>query len=290
VTAISLWGDARVTEFQETFRSAVPPWECDIVEHFTVAYYYEKFRAAGDRALLGLGVLAKEARTTSCYTRYKKELRAGDTYRIVSAPIRATGGDTGGGWGGGLTIGHKLIDMEADEVAATTEQTFALDSPVSLDGYAEWDGEAREARPAVGDAATWVPAATDVVLPKDVDAAGRLTLDAMVHRFTAAGGHLLNAIGWTSSHMRDNRVGYSTFEFQMTLGALPWVGVPLDTESTIGAIGRSSMRMVHRMIRADTGDMVAELSQFGVHLDMNARRPSSIPTEIAEAARALAGE
>ncbi|WP_281685633.1 thioesterase family protein [Thalassobaculum salexigens] len=279
-----------MTDFHETFRSAVPPWECDIVEHFTVAYYYEKFRAAGDRALLGLGVLAKEARTTSCYTRYKKELRAGDTYRIVSAPIRATGGDAGGGWGGGLTIGHKLIDMEADAVAATTEQTFALDSPVSLDGYADWDGEVREARPAVGAGATWVPAATDVVLPKDVDAAGRLTLDAMVHRFTAAGGHLLNAIGWTASHMRDNRVGYSTFEFQMTLGALPWVGVPLDTESTIGAIGRSSMRMVHRMIRADTGDLVAELSQFGVHLDMNARRPSSIPTEIAEAARALGGE
>ena len=280
-----------MTEFQETFRSAVPPWECDIVEHFTVAYYYEKFRAAGDRALLGLGVLAKEARTTSCYTRYKKELRAGDSYRIVSAPIRPTGDEEAGdGEAGDLTIGHKLIDTETDALAATTEQTFALDSPISVDGHADWDGEVRETRPAIGDGARWVPAATDVVFPKDVDAFGRLTLDAMVHRFTAAGGHLLNAIGWTPSHMRDNRVGFSTFEFQMTLGALPWVGVPLDTESTIGSVGRSSMRMVHRMIRADTGDLVAELSQFGVHLDMNARRPSSIPTEIAEAARALAGE
>lgn len=275
-----------MTDFQETFRSAVPPWECDIVEHFTVAYYYEKFRAAGDRALLGLGVLAKDAHTTACYTRYKKELRAGDSYRIVSAPIRATGS----GSGGGLTIGHKLIDTEADAVAATTEQTFALDSPVSLDGYADWDGDPREARPELPSTAQWVPAATDVVFPKDVDAAGRLSLDAIVHRFTGAGGHLLNAIGWTSTHMRENRVGYSTFEFQMTLGALPWVGVPLDTESTVGSIGRSSMRLVHRMIRADTGDMVAELSQFGVHLDMNARRPSAIPEDIAAAARALAGE
>lgn len=275
-----------MTDFSETFRSAVPPWECDIVEHFTVAYYYEKFRAAGDRALLGLGVLAKDARTTACYTRYRKELRAGDAYRIVSAPIRATGS----GAGGGLTIGHKLIDVEADEVAATTEQTFALDAPLSVDGYAEWDGDVREERSDVGDGVTWVPAATDVVLPKDVDAAGRLSLDALVHRFTAAGGHLLNAIGWTPSHMRENRIGYSTFEFQMRIGALPWVGVPLDTESTVGSIGRSSMRMVHRMIRADTGDLVAELSQFGVHLDMNARRPSAIPDDIAEAARKLAGE
>lgn len=279
-------GADRVTDYQETFRSAVPPWECDIVEHFTVAYYYEKFRAAGDRALLALGILAGEARTTACYTRYKKELRAGDSYRIVSAPIRATGS----GPGGGLTIGHKLIDTASDTVAATTEQTFTLNNPISLDGYADWDGEPREARSEPAPKAGWIPAATDVVLPKDVDAAGRLTLDAMVHRFTGAGGHLLNAIGWTSGHMRDNRVGFSTFEFQLAIGALPWVGAPLDTESTIGSVGRSSMRMVHRMIRADTGDLVAQLSQFGVHLDMNARRPSAIPEEIAAAARALAGE
>jgi acyl-CoA thioesterase FadM len=268
-----------LTDFTETYRSAVPPWECDIVEHFTVAYYYEKFRAAGDRALLSLGVLAKDARTTACYTRYKKELRAGDVYRIVSAPIRAEGG--------GLTIGHKLIDTEADAVAATPEQTFHLNAALQIDGYADWDGDPKEARPEIGDGFTWVPAATDVVLPHDVDAAGRLSLDAIVHRFTAAGGHLLNAVGWSPSHMRDNRIGYSTFEFQMTLHTLPWVGVPLDTESTVGSIGRSSMRMVHRMIRADTGDLVAELSQFGVHLDMNARRPSSIPAPIAEAARAM---
>lgn len=278
-----------MTDFTETFRSAVPPWECDIVEHFTVAYYYEKFRAAGDRALLGLGVLAKDARTTACYTRYQKELRAGDAYRIVSAPIQATGEGEGFA-AGGLTIGHKLIDVEADAIAATMEQTVALDAPLSIDGYAEWDGATRESRPAVGAGATWVRGATDIVLPKDVDAAGRLSLDAIIHRFSAAGGHLLNAVGWSPGYMRDNRIGYSTFEFQLTLGAMPWVGVPLDTESTIGSVGRSSMRKVHRMIRADTGDVVAEISQFGVHLDMNARRPSAIPAEIAAQARALAGE
>ncbi|NQW11453.1 MAG: acyl-[acyl-carrier-protein] thioesterase [Alphaproteobacteria bacterium] len=270
-----------MADYLETFRSAVPPWECDIVEHFTVAYYYEKFRAAGDRALLGLGADPATARTTACHTRYKKELRAGDVYRIVSAPIAIDGAS--------VTFGHRLIDTNADAVAATTEQTMTLAAPIIHD-LAPWDGDPREERPAVGDGHTWVPAATDVVLPREVDAAGRLSLDALVHRFTAAGGHLLAAVGWTPSHMRKNRIGYSTFEFQMTLRDLPWIGVPLDTESTVGSIGRSSMRMVHRMVRADTGDLVAELSQFGVHLDMDARRPSAIPDPIAGKARALMGE
>ena len=270
-----------MTEFTETFRSAVPPWECDIVEHFTVAYYYEKFRAAGDRSLLALGVLPDSARTVACHTRYKAELKAGDVYHILSAPIAVDGPK--------VTFGHKLIDSERDIVAATTEQTVELKEPPGIDTPTSWDGDPLEPRPAVGAAATWVPAATDTVLPRDVDAAGRIALDALVHRFTIAGGHLLAAIGWTPSHMRDNRIGFSTFEFQMALGDLPWVGVPLDTGSTVGSVGRSSLRMVHRMVRADTGAFVAELSQFGVHLDMDARRPSAIPESIAERARAIAG-
>ncbi len=32
--------------YSETFRGDVSPWEVDSTEHFTVAYYYEKFEAA----------------------------------------------------------------------------------------------------------------------------------------------------------------------------------------------------------------------------------------------------
>ncbi len=271
-----------MTEFSETFRGAVPPWECDIVEHFTVAYYYEKFRVAGDRALLALGVLPGDARTVSCHTRYKAELRAGDVYHIVSAPIAGDGRE--------ITLGHRLIDSTPDTLAATTEQTLVLDGPIAAPPAAPWDGDPLETRPPVAPSADWLVTGTDTVLPRDVDGAGRLALDALVHRFTAAGGHLLAAIGWTPGHMRDNRIGFSTFEFQMTVSELPWVGVPLDTGSTVASVGRSSLRMVHRVVRADTGAPVAELSQFGVHLDMDARRPSAIPDEIAAAARALTGE
>ena len=44
-----------MSAYFETFRSNVFPWETDVVEHFTVACYYEKFAIAGDRALLALG-------------------------------------------------------------------------------------------------------------------------------------------------------------------------------------------------------------------------------------------
>ena len=35
--------------YVETFRGDVRPWEVDSTEHFTVAYYYEKFEAQEER-------------------------------------------------------------------------------------------------------------------------------------------------------------------------------------------------------------------------------------------------
>ena len=43
-------------DFLETYRGDVSPWEVDSTEHFTVAYYYEKFEAATFRFLRHLGL------------------------------------------------------------------------------------------------------------------------------------------------------------------------------------------------------------------------------------------
>jgi hypothetical protein len=29
-----------MTDWTETYRGAVPPWQCDVTEHFTIAYYF----------------------------------------------------------------------------------------------------------------------------------------------------------------------------------------------------------------------------------------------------------
>ena len=61
--------------YSETFRGDVAPWEVDATEHFTVAYYYEKFEAATWRFLREKGVDPTAARTIDALTHYKAELR-----------------------------------------------------------------------------------------------------------------------------------------------------------------------------------------------------------------------
>ena len=87
--------------------------------------------------------------------------------------------------------------------------------------------------------------------------------------------------------MQENRRGFSTFELTVRVsGALP-VDAPYLIETGIGHLGNSSLRMIHRMTDARTGAEIARAGQFGVNLDLDARRPARWPEEIRARAAAL---
>ena len=273
--------DANVTVpegYSETFRSDVPPWEVDIVEHFTVAYYYEKFMAARDRALMAHGQDPDACHTVDCHTRYLAELRKGDQYHIHSAPISIADGT--------VVFGHKLINSATGETCATNEQTL-VGADLAESEAVIWDGPAREVRSEIPAGPGWTRAIVDIVAPKDLDRSGHMSVSAMIHRFSSAIGQLLTRAGMDPAYHREQRIGYSTFEFQLQILERPEVGEPIDVISCFAHVGGSSMRLVHRLQRPSDGALLAELSQLGVHLDLDARRPSKIPEPMASRAKAM---
>jgi acyl-CoA thioesterase FadM len=266
------------TGYIETFRSDIPPWELDIVEHFTVAYYYEKFMAAGDRALMAFGQDPDACHTVDCHTRYLAELRKGDQYHIHSAPISIEDG--------AVVLGHKLFNSATGTLCATNEQTL-VGADLGAEAPVLWDGPAREIRPDVPDGEGWRRVVVDLVQPKDLDRTGAMSISAMIHRFSSAIGQLLTLSGMTPDYHRDRRIGYSTFEFQLRIVERPALGEPIDVRSCFAHVGGSSMRLVHRLERPSDGTLLAELGQFGVHLDLDARRPTKIPEPMASQAKAM---
>jgi acyl-CoA thioester hydrolase len=52
-------------------------------------------------------------------------------------------------------------------------------------------------------------------------------------------------------------------------------------------LGNSSIRVFHRMFNGRTGALVASLDQFGVHLDVDARRSTPLPDALRERARGI---
>ena len=192
-----------ISGFSETFRGDVKAWECDVVEHFTVAFYYEKFEAAGWRFLRDLGVDPGTVRTTDCYTRYLAELRKGDLFHIESGLVEP---------GPRPIIAHRLLNTESGTLCTLMEQT--LDGVALYGSRAGRDGPAREERPSVSPSAKWVRTGMDVVRTRDLDWTGKLGLGGLIHRFSGSSSHALATIGMSPSYLRENRRGFSTFELR----------------------------------------------------------------------------
>ena len=78
-----------MTAWTETYRGAVPPWQCDVTEHFTVAYYFDRLEEADANLAdeLGLGdLLRRDDLLRRIDAHFARELRAGASFMSRALP------------------------------------------------------------------------------------------------------------------------------------------------------------------------------------------------------------
>ena len=278
-----------MAEWTETYRGTVAPWECDVTEHFTVAYYFDRIDQAAAllAARLGLG----DSRAAGVFPRrlnlrFARELRAAASFHVASAPI---------GLDPALRLGHRVINSAGGETVTWVEDIWEAPA-ASLSAerrdaigrqLAVWEAPAAEARPEPKALTGAIPTARGRVQPADLDELGHLSLAGFVHRFTDALLQAIAAIGFTADYTKTARRGFSTFELALRLAAPPRLGDAYLVETGIAHLGGSSVRFIHRMSDAHTGAELARLGQFGVQLDLDARRPAPLPPELRAAAAKL---
>ncbi len=289
-----------MTEWIETYRGTVFPWEVDLVEHFTVAYYFDRLADAGWNALEALGLGADYLARTACtcvteqvYVRYMKELRAGDIMYMQSGVLQADDSR--------LVLGHRLFNAATGEVCTTFEHDLAhvrwpQRVPVAWSAEQQaamqrhrmaWDGPAREARPLPTTDAGYVASGHDTVKPWELDVLDVLALRSYIHRCSAAGAHIFTACGMPPAYFREERRGFSTFEFQFRLLGDLRAGDPVQVRTGLLHLGNSSLRIHHRLTHGRSGQLLAWLDQYGVHLDTDARRPAPLPPAVRQQAQRL---
>lgn len=271
-----------MTDWTETYRGVVSAWECDIVEHFTIAYYFDRFADAsrnfveliGEAETIGPAVQRAPARLVA---NFQHELRAGAAHHMVSAVTGMTD-DT-------LHLGHQVIDTTSGQTVTWVAETLALPANLpasSRDNLAKhvlaWPGPESPARMPDSDA-TPPLTARDRVKPWEIDESGRLALPDFVHRFSGAGMHFLTSIGMNATYMHQNRRGFSTFLLDLEIYSAAKAGERVDVRTGVAHLGNTSLRYVHRMRGAD-GRPIASMVQAGVQLDLDARRPTAFPIEI----------
>jgi acyl-CoA thioesterase FadM len=274
--------------WMETWRGMVAPWECDLTEHFTIAYYFDRLAdaALAIGASLGLTEASRSAKRRFD-VRFARELRAGASFHILSAPIALNEGH--------VRLGHQIVDSADGAITAWVEETLAIsaaqlprDARDAVDGrLLPWPGPAVEPRPEPNTAQGFIVTVRDRVKPPDLDPDGNFSLAAFVHRFTAACMQGLAAIGATAAYLHAERRGYSTFELALRVARQPRSGSRVLVETGIVHLGNSSIRFLHRMIDPTDGGELALLSQFGVQLDLDTRRPAPLPEPLRAAAARL---
>ena len=266
----------------ETYRSIVHAWECDSVDHFTTAYYFATFGSAEWNLLQRLGLDSREIAALeprSCRTRFMHELRAGSPYHIVSGVLDAGPGTA--------RLGHQLFNSETAELSATHVQDYggriAASEPIA------WPEEKPIEAIDFDSLDKWSPTAANVVYPRDFDHAGRMSLSTLIHYGSDANVQFQNCIGMTSSYMHENLIGFATMAYHIELGALPREpGAVVEIESALAHLGRSSLRIAHRVLDGRTRAPIATVAQFGVHFDRQSRRPAEIPDQVRDIAGTLA--
>jgi acyl-CoA thioesterase FadM len=268
----------------ETARSIVQRWEIDGTDHFTVAFYFMRLGDATFAMLDALGLAPSAVLTADAYVRFQHELRVGDIFHIESGVIEA-GDDT-------LVLGHKIFESGAGTLCTTVEHR--LRGPVSADAQrkaepyrVDWDGPKREIRPLPRTLDGFVDAVRDTVRPWEIDLTGGSALMHYIHRFAASNGQATRGFGLTPEFYREERRGYSTFEFQLTFDSLLRAGDLVVVKAATLHVGNSSLRLFHQMLDARTGRRVASLDQYGVLLDLDARRPAAMPDWMKERAKAF---
>ena len=273
----------------ETYRGAVPPWQCDMTEHFTIAYYFDRLEEADANLADELGfsdLLRRGDLPRRINARFARELRAGTSFHVESAAL---------GIDNGLRLGHRFVNSANGEVVTWFDTHWDLSTVPLTSGQratiesrlAAWNGPATEQRPEPTTTDGFIPTARGRVKPGDVDAAGHFALGAIVHRFSNASGQLGAAIGMDAAIMQKQRRGFSTFELILLMSGVLRLDAPYLVETGIGHLGGSSLRMIHRMTDPQTGAEIARLSQFGVNLDLDARRPARWPDDVRQRAAAL---
>ena len=271
----------------ETVRGTVPPWECDVTEHFTIAYYFDRIeQAAANLAdALGAGELLRAGALPRRFNvRFTRELRAAASFHIESAPLDVDPAR--------LRLGHRIVDSGNGEVVTWVEEQWDVPVPAAFVAavaphLAAWEGPQAGTRPEPGADARWVPTGHGRVRPADLDERQVFSLASFVHRFTDACIQAQAAIGLDAQYMETERRGYSTFELALTVSGALRCGDAFRAETTIAHLGSSSVRLVHRLCDVATGSEIARLGQFGVNLDLDARRPAPLPEPIRARAAAL---
>jgi acyl-CoA thioester hydrolase len=125
------------------------------------------------------------------------------------------------------------------------------------------------------------------VYPWHCDHVGHMNIMWYSGKFDEANWNLLAKIGLTPSYLRESGRGMAAVQQHVTYKRELLAGDIVEVQSQLLEIGEKSIRFVHEMRNAETGEIAATCEFTGVHMDRQARKSTAFAETVRRAAAKL---
>lgn len=125
------------------------------------------------------------------------------------------------------------------------------------------------------------------VYPWAIDHVGHMNVQSYTARFDEASWHFLARLGLSPTFLKRHGRAAVAADQRTSYRREVLAGSLLHVTSELLALGRSSIRFVHRMYDSETGELVAVTELVGVYFDAERRTSVALPARVHEAAATL---
>src|SRR6201746_2649921 len=122
------------------------------------------------------------------------------------------------------------------------------------------------------------------VYPWQCDHVGHMNIMWYVGKFDEANWNLIARIGLTPSYLRETGWGMAAVQQNISYKPELLAGDIVEIRSELLEIGVKSIRFMHEMRNAETGEIAATCEITGVHMDLQARKSAPFADTIRRSA------
>ena len=261
--------------------------DCDQAGHVNVQVFMDLADEATQALLADVPGDAPALQIAQVRIGFKRELFRGDLVTVHSG-VRQVGAQ-------GAELVHGIVHQASGALACTIETRLtpatgaALADPAALEGLQrlvqDWPGLPAARAPALPRAAAApadnaVVTAMAVVDAWDCDAAGRLTLRALVNLCSTGARQYLATVGLTGARFLRDQITVAAVDYLIEITRRPALGSNLTLRSALLAGSAKSIRFTHHLVDSDDGTVYATVEIVGVMLDLAAHRSMEIPGDV----------
>lgn len=122
------------------------------------------------------------------------------------------------------------------------------------------------------------------VHPSEIDHMGHMNMKYYAEKFDRATWNILIAIGVTNDYIQKTGKGCAILETLTRYIHELFSDTAIYIESVVLEVTPKKLRVLHRMKKSDTGEIVATSEILGIHFDLKLRKSCEMPKQMYESA------